>query len=108
MRGLEKGTWFFSLVYGLEDDSPLYETGIHKDDIVICRMLDDNNDTPRVSFNTPSGVVVIQHDDEMLHTHACFEGYLDLTGFICTASLNKAANILRLLSTKEKEEIGIN
>ena len=108
MRGLEKGIWFFSHVYGLEKDSPLYGTGVNKDDIVISRMLDDNDETPRVSFRTPSGDVVIQHDDEMLHTHACFEGYLDLTGFINNTSKSKAEQILHALTDNEKSELGIN
>lgn len=108
MRSLEKGKWFFSHIYGLEKNSPLYGTGVNVDDIVISRMLDENDDTPRVSFRTPSGYVVIQHDDEMLHTHACFEGYLDLNGFINIASKNKAEQVLRTLSDNEKSELGIN
>ena len=85
---------FFSKVYGVKPESPLYGLGVKKEDVVLCEMLSHCHDEPVVRFFCPLGVVDVKNESLQLHTHAVYEGNEDLTGFICAESKSKAASVL--------------
>lgn len=83
-RYIPKGKKFFVEGY-VGDDSILYRLGFKSGDYALCKMLDDTNDSPRISIKIKGKVYVVRasYDED---TFLTYEGRPDGGGFICDKS----------------------
>lgn len=65
MRYLPKGHKFIGIMWGCEDTSPLYKHYKGMDTLILCTMLDDDEDNPQVEvhFSDGTNLLVRSHDE---------------------------------------------
>ena len=97
---IPKGREFFVDVYTVSDR--LKAKGINKNDLILCKMLNDSNDNPCVDMlvNGKYIAVCASDVDDFCSNWFVYAGRKDLTGFICDKSKAVAANIIKQLTNK--------
>lgn len=78
-RYIPKGMKFFVSVWSAKEDN---ELGIKTDDVILCTMLDEENENPRVALHLKTGDVVLTHREDYYDWWLVYAGNKDLTGFL--------------------------
>ena len=94
---IARGREFFVDVYTVSDR--LKAKGINKGDLILCKMLNDNNDNPCVDMMVNGKYIAVcaSDTDDFCNNWFVYAGRKDLTGFICDVTKNKAKQFLALL-----------
>ena len=104
MRHLSKGHHFIAKVGGLKQKSPLYKVGVKTGDLLLCTMLEDDHDNPRVMLHFPDqeDLVLISHGDtlESMYQHPVFyfgtvKENGELVDFLSEDDLEYAKNLMK-------------
>lgn len=96
-RHLPNGHLFFAEVHWCSSE-PLCEFGIEKDDLLLCCMLSDCNDNPKVCIVKNSKGLVVDNNDHEMESFLVYSGNYDLTGFICDKQKARAEQIIKFLT----------
>lgn len=81
MRHLRKGKTFFCKVHYIES-GVLYDAGVRNNDIILCEMLDNCHNNPRVKFTINDVDIICNAEDDWEDKWIVYEGNTDGSGFL--------------------------
>lgn len=93
MRGLPKGKKFFAKADSVDRLGKLYALGLRKGELVLCHMLNSDNENPLVDLTINGKTISVSDESEKYYTRLVYEGNQDLSDFICDESKFKAFEI---------------
>ena len=75
MRCLPKGHRFLADVWGVKENTILHNNGVKKHSYILCTMLDDCEDNPRVTVHLKGkDVIVDSHSEGLFAYHILYMG----------------------------------
>lgn len=81
MRYLPKGHQFLADVWGVKEGTILHQHGVRKHSYILCTMMDDSEDNPRVTVHLDSqDVVVDSHSEGLFAYHILYMGTVNKDG----------------------------
>ena len=91
---IQKGVEFFVDIYSVSDR--IKAKGINRGDLILCKMLNDDNKSPCVDMmiNGKYVTVCANGSEEYMSNWFVYAGTKELTGFICDVTKNKARQFL--------------
>lgn len=93
MRYLPEGKQFFAEVHFVDEGSLEERLGLIAGQVVLCEMLEQTSDNPLVEFTLDGRKFRLRSNEEG-YSWLVYSGDLDLTGFICEESRQKAKHVL--------------
>ena len=111
MRYLPKNFEFFCKVHSCTEDSEMFDLGVRRGDLILCKMLSYETKDPDVLFKLASGDFITSHRKQNHGVWIAYEGGVTGGGFIDKKSRDEALSILGLTHwgierEKEKDETG--
>lgn len=100
MRHLPKGHHFLADVWGVQEGTILYRQGVRKHSYILCTMLDESSDNPRVKVHlNDREVVVDSHSESMFAYHILYMGTVNddgsLEDFVYDNDLARAERFMK-------------
>jgi len=92
---IPKGVEFFVDVYWVSER--LKDKGINKDDLILCKMLNNDNENPCVDMFIDGKFIAVCAHNDYCENWFVYAGQKDLSGFICNVTKNKAKQFLARL-----------
>tara|TARA_R110000764_G_scaffold132941_2_gene220850 strand:+ start:3165 stop:3479 length:315 start_codon:yes stop_codon:yes gene_type:complete len=89
---IKKGRKFFVDIYSVSDR--LKAKGINKGDLILCHMLNDDNENPCVDMMVNGKTITVCGGDDYCDNWFVYAGSEDLTDFICKVTKNRAKQYL--------------
>ena len=89
---IKKGVEFFVDIYSVSER--LQAKGIKKGSLILCKMLNDDNDNPCVDMLIKGKFISVCAHDDYCENWFVYAGNKNLSGFICHVAKNKAKQIL--------------
>ena len=94
MRNLPKGHHFIADVWGLKRDTVLAKAGIRKHSYILCTMMDDSEENPRITVHLEVGdIVVDSHSEGVFAYHILYMGTVNKDGSL--SDFNQANDLSR-------------
>ena len=94
MRHLPKDLVFFAEVYSAESSGSLGKAGVKRDDIVLCKMLDDDNDECRVLIQLKNEKIILNSRIDWKDYWLVYAGLYNGKDFTNNQSKAKAKELL--------------
>lgn len=100
MRCLPKGHKFLADVWGVKEGTILQQHGVEKHTYIMCTMLDECSDNPKVTVHLPRGdVIVDSHSEGMFAYHILYMGTVNedntLSDFVYENDLTRAEKFMK-------------
>lgn len=73
IKNIPKGHKFFAKANSVDRQGKLYALGLRKGDVVLCHMLNSNNENPLVDVNINDKVLTISDKTEYYYTWLVYE-----------------------------------
>ena len=94
MRHLPKGHRFLADVWGLKEDTILFKSGVRRHSYILCTMMDESEENPRVTVHLESGdIVVDSHSEGIFAYHILYMGTVNDDGSL--SDFNQANDLSR-------------
>ena len=107
MRYLPKGHHFIADVWGLKEDTILAKAGIKKHSYILCTMMDESEENPRITVHLESGnIVVDSHSEGIFAYHILYMGTVNKDGSLSDFNYeNNLSRAERFMKGRERANV---